>query len=101
MHQRCFAPGVGLVHAGAVRDEKLHHRQVAAPGRDHQAGADAVGEGVGVQAAIQPGARQGEVPGFDAGAESRRIGRRGARLRVRGATHHEQRDQAADTVAGK
>ena len=82
--ERLLAVHRGPVHVRAAAHEQLHHLEVAFPRRDHQPGADAVGEVVGGQALRR--ARRARSARRRARSRSR-TGRGRAARRARPGTH--------------
>ena len=69
---RRLAVAVHPVDVGAARNEQPHHVDVAFPGADHQAGADAAAHEIGGQSGVQPGFGLIQIAQFEVGHESNR-----------------------------
>src|SRR3954470_20011006 len=68
-HERLFVEAVLEIHIGAVLDEQLHHRNVAAPRGDHKARADVLAFEIWIEPAREPAADSREIALLDAHAK--------------------------------
>jgi hypothetical protein len=76
VHDGTLVQLVGVVHIGAARDEQLHHRDVAVPGRDHEPRADAVADEVGSSPSSSHFAHARAVAELDLDTEGHWVGER-------------------------